>query len=233
MTVTLTTKTSEQAAPHSMYCVAAHVHIPPSHLDWAPTVLPGNIPADAVFSDAPVVAYASLNDFAGNFGHAMFDFVFPVFNILQLLNLYTPSFQLLLAEHQVSRLSCCTSLVASDCCADACCAMRFTNHAPSDPHALLHAVHPHLCTFLSASPFDADNELLTACVRLMSPPAQTFSPCSVKHQKHTCLFATSAACSLLQQALPNLSILPAQNVTLTAQLRPDLKGPNPKLYTPL
>ena len=34
-------------------------------------------------------------------GHAMFDFLVPVFNVLQLFQLYTPDFQLLLAEHQV------------------------------------------------------------------------------------------------------------------------------------
>ena len=95
----------KQQASHRRHYVhmrsAAHVHIAPSHLDWAPTVVKGDIPANAVFSDAPVVAYASLNDFASNFGHALFDFLFPVFNILQLLNLYTPDFQLLLADHQV------------------------------------------------------------------------------------------------------------------------------------
>ena len=31
----------------------------------------------------------------------MFDFLFPVFNVLQLFQLYTPEFQLLLADHQV------------------------------------------------------------------------------------------------------------------------------------
>ena len=80
---------------------AGHIHIPPGHVDWAPRVVPSNIPPDAVWLDAPVVAYASLNDFAGNLGHALFDFLLPVFNVLQLLNVYTPNFQLLLAEHQV------------------------------------------------------------------------------------------------------------------------------------
>ncbi|KAK9794589.1 hypothetical protein WJX73_000137 [Symbiochloris irregularis] len=80
----------------------AHVHIPPSYLDWAPKVKEGSIPEEAVFSSAPVAAYASLNDFAYNFGHALFDFLFPVFNALQLLNLYSPDFQLILAQHQGS-----------------------------------------------------------------------------------------------------------------------------------
>lgn len=31
----------------------------------------------------------------------MFDFLIPMFNLLQLLQLYTPEVQLLLAEHQV------------------------------------------------------------------------------------------------------------------------------------
>lgn len=74
----------------------------PSPMDWAPKAVPGTLPADAVFSDAPVVAYVSLNDAVFNFGHALFDFLFPVFNTLQLMDMYHPDFQLLLAEHQVS-----------------------------------------------------------------------------------------------------------------------------------
>ena len=72
-------------------------------MDWAPLAMPGAVPQDAVFSTAPVVAYVSLNDAVYNFGHALFDFLFPVFNTLQLLDVYHPDFQLLLAEHQVSR----------------------------------------------------------------------------------------------------------------------------------
>ena len=60
------------------------------------------MPQNAPFSTAPVAAYVSLNDYPGNFGHALYDFLFPVFNILQLMNLYDPDFQLLLAEHQAS-----------------------------------------------------------------------------------------------------------------------------------
>lgn len=71
-------------------------------MHWAPTTLVGDIPPEATFNDAPVVAYVSLNDFAGNFGHALFDFLFPVFNALDLTNTYRPDFQLLLAKHQVS-----------------------------------------------------------------------------------------------------------------------------------
>ena len=74
----------------------------PSPMDWAPKAMPGAVPQDAMFSTAPVVAYVSLNDAVYNFGHALFDFLFPVFNTLQLLDVYHPDFQLLLAEHQVS-----------------------------------------------------------------------------------------------------------------------------------
>ena len=77
----------------------------PSPMDWAPKAVAGSIPGDATFSDAPVVAYVSLNDAVFNFGHALFDFLFPVFNTLQLLDVYHPDFQLLLAKHQVSRLA--------------------------------------------------------------------------------------------------------------------------------
>lgn len=73
----------------------------PSPMNWAPKAVPGVLPADAVFSDAPVVAYVSLNDAVFNFGHALFDFLFPVFNTLQLMDMYHSDFQLLLAEHQV------------------------------------------------------------------------------------------------------------------------------------
>ena len=73
----------------------------PSPMDWAPKAVPGALPPDAVFSDAPVVAYVSLNDAVFNFGHALFDFLFPVFNTLQLMDMYHSDFQLLLAEHQV------------------------------------------------------------------------------------------------------------------------------------
>ena len=109
----------------TMHAGAAHVHIPPSHIDWAPTVVAGDIPAGAVFSEAPVIAYASLNDFAGNFGHTLFDFLFPVFNILQLLHLYTPSFQLLLAEHQVGSVEVCVRVrVRARARARACVCVR-------------------------------------------------------------------------------------------------------------
>ena len=77
----------------------------PSPMDWAPKAVAGSIPEGAVFSDAPVVAYVSLNDAGFNFGHALFDFLFPVFNTLQLLDVYHPDFQLLLAKHQVCRLA--------------------------------------------------------------------------------------------------------------------------------
>ena len=74
----------------------------PMPMDFAPKVMPGAVPQDATFSDAPVMAYVSLNDAAFNFGHALFDFLFPVFNTLQMLDVYHPDFQLLLAKHQVS-----------------------------------------------------------------------------------------------------------------------------------
>ncbi|KAL3163114.1 hypothetical protein ABBQ32_009529 [Trebouxia sp. C0010 RCD-2024] len=77
-----------------------HLAMSPSPMDWAPKAMPGAIPSDAVFSDAPVVAYVSLNDAVFNFGHALFDFLFPVFNTLQLMDMYHPDFQLLLAKHQ-------------------------------------------------------------------------------------------------------------------------------------
>ena len=40
-------------------------------------------------------------DFLANFGHTLYDFLFPVFNMLQLLGLYTPDFQLVFARLQV------------------------------------------------------------------------------------------------------------------------------------
>ena len=39
------------------------------------------------------MAYVSLNNFAYNFGHALYDFLFPVFNVLQLMKVYQPDFQ--------------------------------------------------------------------------------------------------------------------------------------------
>ena len=80
---------------------AAHVHIAPGKLNWAPTVVREQRPPEAFTATSPVAVLASLNDFAFNFGHALFDFLFPVFNMLQLLGLYHPSFQLLLGTHQV------------------------------------------------------------------------------------------------------------------------------------
>ena len=60
------------------------------------------IPAGTAFYKAPVVAYHSANDFLGNFGHVLFDYLFPVFNMLQLLGLYTPEVQIVFAQQQVS-----------------------------------------------------------------------------------------------------------------------------------
>lgn len=83
--------------------IAGHVQLPPGHVDWAPTVIPDDIPKIAIFSDAPVAAYASLNDHVSKFSFALFDYIYPVFNLLKLLGVYDPNFQLILAEqHQVS-----------------------------------------------------------------------------------------------------------------------------------
>lgn len=82
--------------------ITGHVQLPPGHIDWAPTVIADDIPSDAPFSDTPVVAYASLNDHVHKFSFALFDFLYPVFNVLKLLGVYDPNFQLVLAEqHQV------------------------------------------------------------------------------------------------------------------------------------
>ncbi len=70
-------------------------------MNWAPIAMSSAIPDHAEYHDAPVTVLASLNDFAGDFGHALFDFMYPVFNIMQIFSMYTPDFQLLLAEHQV------------------------------------------------------------------------------------------------------------------------------------
>ena len=64
-------------------------------------VLHGRIPERHPYSPAPVAVYASLNDFVGSFRHALFDFIVPVFNLLQLFRMYTPDFLLLEAQHQV------------------------------------------------------------------------------------------------------------------------------------
>ena len=82
---------------------AGHVKLAPGHIDWAPAVIPDDISKDVPSSDTPVVAYASLNDHVSKFSFALFDFLYPVFNMLKLLGVYDPNFQLLLAEqHQVS-----------------------------------------------------------------------------------------------------------------------------------
>ena len=81
---------------------AGHVHIANNNkLNWAPKVLQQPIPSGAAYHAAPVVAYHSANDFLSNFGHALFDFLFPVFNMLQLLGLYTPEMQIVFAQLQV------------------------------------------------------------------------------------------------------------------------------------
>lgn len=64
-------------------------------------VLHGRIPERHPYSAAPVAVYHSLNDFVGSFRHALFDFVLPVFNLLQLFHMYTPDFLLIEAQHQV------------------------------------------------------------------------------------------------------------------------------------
>ena len=78
--------------------------IKPYILPWAPTVVHRAIPNDAAYARQPVAVYASTNDYAFNYGHALFDFLYAVFNQLQTLQLYTPAFQLLLAQHQVTLL---------------------------------------------------------------------------------------------------------------------------------
>ena len=64
-------------------------------------VLHGRIPAKHPYSDAPVAVFQSLNDFVGSFRHALFDFILPVFNLMQLFRMYTPEFLLIEAAHQV------------------------------------------------------------------------------------------------------------------------------------
>ena len=83
-------------------------------MPWAPSIVHAAIPPGAACAEAPVAALASLNDFASNVGHAMFDFLLPVFNSLQLLRAYTPHFQLLLADHQ-ARQGACMLIAMQDC----------------------------------------------------------------------------------------------------------------------
>ena len=64
-------------------------------------VFHGRIPEAHPYSSAPVAVYHSMNDFVGSFRHALFDFILPVFNLLQLFRMYTPDFLLLEAQHQV------------------------------------------------------------------------------------------------------------------------------------
>lgn len=116
----------------------------PSPMDWAPQVISGGIPQDAPFSDAPVVAYVSLNDAVFNFGHALFDFLFPVFNTLQLLDVYHPDFQLLLAEHQV----CISFTLPCPALLTPCCP------APVTALPLLHIGCPlYKCVFWVKAPY--------------------------------------------------------------------------------
>ena len=64
-------------------------------------VVHGRIPERYPYSDAPVAVFHSLNDFVGSFRHALFDFILPVFNLMQLFRMYTPEFLLIEATHQV------------------------------------------------------------------------------------------------------------------------------------
>ena len=71
-------------------------------------VVHGRIPERYPYSDAPVAVFHSLNDFVGSFRHALFDFILPVFNLMQLFRMYTPEFLLIEAPHQVALPSACT-----------------------------------------------------------------------------------------------------------------------------
>ena len=51
---------------------------------WRPSIVSRPLPAEATFSTTPVAVLASLNDFPFNFGHALFDFLLPVFNMLSI-----------------------------------------------------------------------------------------------------------------------------------------------------
>jgi hypothetical protein len=65
-------------------------------------VVLGAIPDTAAYvpyEEAPVHVLASANDFAFNLGHAMYDFLLPVFNLMHVFHTYDPRFQLLLYRH--------------------------------------------------------------------------------------------------------------------------------------
>lgn len=130
-----------------------HILIAPGKMDWRPHVVSGPVPEASHFHNAPVAAYVSLNDYAGNFGHALYvrmlclrtawlssclerscscskhfqmwvhrqdsqqlpiwhgcadlqDFLFPLFNTLDVMGAYQPDFQLILAQHQVQLFTC-------------------------------------------------------------------------------------------------------------------------------
>ena len=76
-------------------------------LAYALQVLHGRIPDKYPYSDAPVAVFQSLNDFVGSFRHALFDFIIPVFNLMQIFRMYTPDFLLIEATHQVINLTAC------------------------------------------------------------------------------------------------------------------------------
>ena len=87
-------------------------------------VLHGRIPAKHPYSDAPVAVFQSLNDFVGSFRHALFDFILPVFNLMQLFRMYTPEFLLIEAAHQVDRPCHCQTLP--------CLPLKFTLYSRID-----------------------------------------------------------------------------------------------------
>lgn len=96
------------------------------------------IPSGAAYHASPVIAYHSANDFLSNFGHALFDFLFPVFNMLQLLGLYNPDMQIVFAKLQVCRsalLCTCTGL-PSDVC------LCSVHNSGDDATAALHVLLP-------------------------------------------------------------------------------------------
>ena len=71
------------------------------YVPWAPVVKWDTMPPGHVWAETDVAVHVSFNTFASHFGHALFDNILPLANLLELFHLWSSDFQTILGPTQV------------------------------------------------------------------------------------------------------------------------------------
>ena len=84
-------KVSSMTDWHANYFLKNYGIVDPDIFAWAPEVVVGPIPADAVFDESAPLFILYMSWKSSNLGHLMFDEFYPWYNLMNLFDEVTPS----------------------------------------------------------------------------------------------------------------------------------------------